>query len=96
MNASRLDASLAAALAESAGDSSARFVVFVRLARAPTADERRSPPASGLSIPDDAGPQSVLTATLSPSAIDALSESSLVRSLRLSQRLKPLSTRPAE
>ncbi len=65
-----------------------RLSVFVHLS--PDASEADRAVLVGLGVPPAAARSGIATATLSPQAIDELSEKPWVRQLRLSQRLRLL------
>lgn len=81
----KLDAALAAAVSEAPDPVAPDFSVFVHLAHAPSDDERSWLDRVG--VPGVGARHRILTATLSSTQVGELSRHSLVRQLRLSQRL---------
>lgn len=81
----KLDAALAAAVSEAADPAAPGYSVFVHLAHDPSDDERGWLRQVG--VPSTVARRRIFTATLSPVQVAELSRHSMVRQLRLSQRL---------
>lgn len=81
----KLDASLASAMHDAPHARSPYLSVFVHLDHAPDPAEREV--LSNLGLPDASSRRRIITANLSPEQVAQLSQQSLVRQLRLSQRL---------
>jgi hypothetical protein len=84
-NYSRLDAALAQACDETPADDRA-LTVFIHTLEPPTAEQSQRLANLGVNLP--ASPRRILTATLSPVQVAALSNEPWVKYLKLSQRLK--------
>lgn len=84
MNYAKIDAALASALGDRQAEEDRNLLVSIRLERAPEAGEQS--PLEQLGI--DARRAGVVSATVSPRDVDALSEMPSVRSIRLSRKLR--------
>jgi hypothetical protein len=88
MDYRKIDAALATALAQTHAKDGPAFTVFVHAAYPPGPEEKAVLEGHGVSA--GAGSRNIFTATLSPRAIDELTERPWVRSVRLSSQLHPL------
>jgi hypothetical protein len=88
MDYQKLDSALASALSDVEGAEEPRLVVFLHAKRPLTDDERSELEAIG--IGDDVKDRQLFTATLSPRAIEALSDKPWVKSMKLSSKLRLL------
>jgi hypothetical protein len=84
----KLDPALAIALQDAPNLDDPTLLVFVHTERPPGAQEAAALERHGIRTGDGRGP---FTATLSPRAVEDLSDQPWVRSLKLSQRLRPKS-----
>ena len=84
MDYSKLDGALVAALRAAQDPEGSRLTVFVHTAGVPGPNETALLQSLGV---EPAAGRSILTAELSPSAIDSLSAQSWVRSIRLARRV---------
>jgi len=85
MDYSKIDASLNEALSERPGES--QLLVFIHTNRDLNQEEEGE--LKSLGVTGDAQ-QRILTATLSPTKVDELSHKPWIRSIKLSQKLRPL------
>ena len=89
MDYRKIDAALAVALQETPNRDDPSLLVFVHTERPPCEQEAAALERHGIRTGDGRGP---FTATLSPRAVEDLSDQPWVRSLKLSQRLRPTSS----
>lgn len=88
MDYAKLDAGLAAALNDVADKETSALSVFIHAGRPVEPDEARF--LETLGVQNGTPEQQVFTATVSPEAVEKLSDQAWVKSLRLSRVLKPL------
>lgn len=84
MDYAKIDAALAMALADPQSPDERNLLVFIKMHGAPEGAEKSRLERMGIQV--SAG--GAVTATVSPNEVDAISEMSSVRSIRLSRRLR--------
>jgi hypothetical protein len=88
MDYSRIDAPLGAALAESPAKDQSNLTVFIHTHH--ELGEAESAELRSLGIDQDSVKKRIVTATVSPNVVDKLSHKPWIRSIKLSQKLRPL------
>ncbi len=88
MDYSKIDAPLGEALGETDAKDDPNLTVFIHANRG--LDEHEIRELAGLGVECGKRGQRIITATLSPAAVQKLSRKPWVRSIRLSQKLRPL------
>ena len=88
MDYSKVDAPLGEALAETEARDDPSLTVFIHANR--DLDEHESTELANLGVECGKSGRRIITATLSPAAVEKLSHKPWVRSIRLSQKLRPL------
>jgi hypothetical protein len=88
MDYSKIDAPLGAALAETSVNDQAHLIVFIHINKDLDRDETAE--LQELGIDDASAKKRFITATVSPTIVDKLSHKPWVRSIKLSQELRPL------
>jgi hypothetical protein len=88
MDYSKIDAPLGEALAESAAKNEPNLLVFVHADR--DLSQVEAAELQPLGVDQKSMKGRIATATLSPTAVDKLSHLPWVRSIKLSQKLRPL------
>ena len=88
MNYSKIDAALGEALAETHAKDDPQLAVFIHANR--DLNEQEASELEGLGVDHGKLKKRIITAMLSPTSVEKLSHKPWVRSIRLSQKLRPL------